>query len=65
MTNVLNKINFFLPDHVSDCFERTTAQVENLQYALLDSGGAATADLQNNVVDKLELEQAALQPATI
>jgi hypothetical protein len=32
---------------------------------LLNGRGTAAADLQDNVVDKLELEQAALQPATI
>jgi hypothetical protein len=50
------------PDDIADGLEGAAAKVEDLEDALLDGRGSAAADLQDDVVNKLQLEQAALQP---
>jgi hypothetical protein len=50
------------PDNISDSLEGAAAQVEDLKDPLLYCRGAAAADLQDNVVDELQLEETSLQP---
>jgi len=50
------------PDNIPDGLESPAPQIQNLQNTLLHRGGAAAADLQDDVVDELQLEETALQP---